>query len=104
MPESGILGFGIRNRAHGNRISFSTAKGSGLQYLESGIHSVESRIQDCLGFPHIERIVNPNAPKVSLCKEVFERCTSTGSGLFSFLDGVFAQFFLTNRLYNSKDT
>ena len=31
---------------------------------------------------------------VSLCKDVFERRTSTGSGLFfSFLDGVFAHSF-----------
>ena len=30
---------------------------------------------------------------VSLCKDVFERRTSTGSGLFSFLDGIFAQIF-----------
>ena len=30
----------------------STDKESGIQYLESGIHGVESRIQDCLGFPY----------------------------------------------------
>ena len=30
---------------------------------------------------------------VSLCKDVFERRTSTGSGLFSFLNGVFAKIF-----------
>ena len=93
MPESGILGFGIRNRAQGNRLPFSTAKGSGLQYLESGIHSVESRMLGCLGLPYMGRIVNPNSPKVSLCKDVFERCTSTGSGLFSFGDGGFAKMF-----------
>ena len=27
---------------------------TGIQYLESGIHGVESRIQDCLGFPYME--------------------------------------------------
>ena len=43
--ESGILGFGIQNPD-------STDKDS-LQYLESGIHSLESRIQDCLGFPYM---------------------------------------------------
>ena len=29
----------------------------------------------------------------SLSSNVFERCTSTGSGLFSFFDGGFAQIF-----------
>ena len=38
--ESGIHCAGIRN-----------------QYLESRIHNVESRIQDCLGFPYMERVV-----------------------------------------------
>ena len=28
---------------------------TGIQYLESGIHGVESRIQDCLGFPYMGR-------------------------------------------------
>ena len=28
----------------------STDKESKIQYLESGIHGMESRIQDCLGF------------------------------------------------------
>ena len=29
-----------------------------IQYLESGIHGVESRIQDCLGFPNVGRAVS----------------------------------------------
>ena len=33
----------------------STELKSGIQQLESGIHSVESRIQDCHGFPYIGR-------------------------------------------------
>ena len=33
----------------------STDKESGFWCLESGIHSVESRIQDCLGLPYIVR-------------------------------------------------
>ena len=41
---------------------------------------------------------------VRLSKDVFERRTSTGRGLFSFFDGEFAQKFWANRLYNSKDT
>ena len=40
---------------------------------------------------------------VSLSKDVFERRTLAGSGLL-ILDAGFAQFVLTNRLYNSKDT
>ena len=28
---------------------------TGIKCLESGIHAVESRIQDCLGFPHMRR-------------------------------------------------
>lgn len=27
-----------------------------MQYLESGIHGMESRIEDCLGFPYMERV------------------------------------------------
>ena len=56
LVESRILGFGIRNTAHGIpptigiRNPNSTYKGSEINYLESGIHGVESRIQDSLGF------------------------------------------------------
>ena len=50
-------------------------------------------IKTITGKTHMGRIVNPNSPKVSLCKDVFERCTSTGSGLFSFGDGGFAKIF-----------
>ena len=37
------LGFGFRN-------TYKAGLESGLQYLESGIHDMESKIQDCLGF------------------------------------------------------
>ena len=37
----------------------------------------------------------------SLSNNVFERRTSTGSGLFSFFDGGFAQIFFF--FYNSKE-
>ena len=40
-PKS--LGFGFRN-------TYNAGLESGLQYLESGIHDMESKIQDCLGF------------------------------------------------------
>ena len=35
----------------------STELESGIQYPESGIHSVESRIQDSPGFPYMGRII-----------------------------------------------
>ena len=35
----------------------STELESGIQYSESGIHRVESRIQDCHGFPYMGRCV-----------------------------------------------
>ena len=44
--ESEIAGFGIRNTAQGIRNLSSSDN-------ESAIHGVESRIQDCLGFPYI---------------------------------------------------
>ena len=33
---------------------------TGIQYLESGMHGVESKIQDCLGFPYMERFFKLN--------------------------------------------
>ena len=59
-PESGRMGFGIQKHlkesgiplTNGIRNPCSTDKESEIQYLESGIHSMESRIQDCLGFPY----------------------------------------------------
>ena len=47
--ESGILGFGNRNAS-------STDKEFGIQHLESEIQGIESRIQDCLGFPYMGRL------------------------------------------------
>ena len=55
LLESGIPGLGIRNTARGiqnptnnwNPESKVHWKISGIQYLEFGIHGVESRIQDC---------------------------------------------------------
>ena len=57
-PESGIfclwksrfLGFLIRDTAQGIRNPSSTDKESRIQYLKSGIHGVETRVQDRLGF------------------------------------------------------
>ena len=47
--ESGILlAIGIRNPS-------SIDKESGIQYLKSRIHSVESRIKDFLGLPYMGR-------------------------------------------------
>ena len=56
LVESGILGFGIRNPSKDlypeSKVPLTK---TGIQYLESGIQGVESRIQDCLRFPYIER-------------------------------------------------
>ena len=50
LKETGIpLTMGIRNPS-------STNKGSGIQYPESGIDGVESRIQGCLGFRYMKAI------------------------------------------------
>ena len=53
LVESGILGFGIRNPFKSS-IQVPLTK-TEIHYLESVIHGVESRIQDCLGFPYIGR-------------------------------------------------
>ena len=62
LMESGILSFGIWNTDQGiwnpnndrNLEFYSFTEKYWIQYLESGIHSVESRIQDCAGlFPYM---------------------------------------------------
>ena len=59
--ESGILGFGIRDTVQGDGIPItigirnSSSTNTRIQYLESGIQRVESRIQDCLRFTYMER-------------------------------------------------
>ena len=52
-----ILGFGIRNLS-------STDKESVIQYQESGIHNLESRIQDCLDYFSIGRFSHPPQPVI----------------------------------------
>ena len=49
--ESRILGFGIRIQPKEYRIQVQLTK-TGINYLDCRIHSIESRIQDCLGFPY----------------------------------------------------
>ena len=57
LVESGILlRIGIQN-------PISTDKESWIQYLESGIHGMESRIQDFRGFLYMERIFQWHGPK-----------------------------------------
>ena len=49
---------------------------SGIQYSESGIHRVESTIQDCHGFPYMGRnlgIVYRNLGQYSKAKENYEK-------------------------------
>ena len=62
--ESGLMRFGIRNLKESEipltiriRNPSSTDMNSGIQYLESGIPGVESRMQDCPGFHYIGRAV-----------------------------------------------
>ena len=49
LSSQAILGSGIWNWAWGIPNPSSTDNESRIQCLESGIHSMESRIQDCLG-------------------------------------------------------
>ena len=64
LGKSGILGFGIWNAALGianptndwNSKSKVPLTKTGIQYQESGIQCVKSRIQNCLGFPYLERL------------------------------------------------
>ena len=64
LVKSGILGFGIWNTALGigNAINDWNSKSkvpltkTGVQYQESGIQCVKSRIQNCLGFPYVGRL------------------------------------------------
>ena len=61
LVESRILGFGIQNKAQEIRNTTKALESGiqvaltriGIQYLEWSIHGVESRIQGCLGFPHM---------------------------------------------------
>ena len=54
--ESGILGFGILNLSEKkSEIPITTGIQNPSSTDKSGIHSVEARIQDCLGFPYAGR-------------------------------------------------
>ena len=59
LKESGIpLTIGVRNP------SATDKESTGIQYLESGIHGVESRVQieDCLRFPYMGGTFLPQRP------------------------------------------
>ena len=64
LVESRILGFGIQNTAQEIRNTTKALESGiqvaltriGIQYLEWGIHGRESRIQGCLGFPHMGQL------------------------------------------------
>ena len=62
LVESGILGFGIQKTAQGIRNlsnhwnpESTDYTNMELQNQEFRIHGVDSRIQDCLGFPYLGR-------------------------------------------------
>ena len=60
LLESGMLGFGIRNTGQGVRSpsnDWNPESKNGIKYLNSGIHGVECRIQDCLAW--INRVEIP---------------------------------------------
>ena len=42
----------------------------GIKYLESGIHGMESRIQDCHGFPCMRQNVSQTRPDVKKADSV----------------------------------
>ena len=74
MPECGNIwpvesririnfAYGIRNdprfwnpESHSRLVVLLT--NSGIQYLQSGIHGLESRIQDCPGFSYTRRAID----------------------------------------------
>ena len=62
-PESWALEYGYSSRnlesykGLESRIQ-APLKKCAIKYLESGIYGVESRIQDCLGFPYINHSAN----------------------------------------------
>ena len=64
IPESWALKTGIQIKESGILLTIGignpryTDKESRIQYLESGMHDVESRFQGCLGFPYILQRVN----------------------------------------------
>ena len=70
--ESGILGFGIRNTAqriwnptNDWKVVQGLLTNTGIQYLEYRILSVDSRIQDCPGFPYIWRLEQTNTKEIT---------------------------------------
>ena len=66
-----------------------------IQYLESGIHGMESRIQDCDGFPYIGRYIETLKQKHSFVPEMMEdlraemECKSCTYFSHSYKPGVF---------------
>ena len=56
LKESGILlRIGIQSKVPLEKTGIKCLEKTGIKCLESGIHGVESRIQDCLGFPNMRR-------------------------------------------------
>ena len=89
--ESRILVFGIQNISQGiwdhtkRRIQNpgSTHKESWIQYLESGIHGVESRIQYCVGFRCMRQVLH----WVPLKRGTYVPCLNVKTVDFAFWGG-----------------
>ena len=57
---------GIRIQESGKILQVESGILTEIHYLESGIHGVESRIQDCLRFPYMGR-----TERVSILQKIF---------------------------------
>ena len=85
LKESGIpLTIGIRNP---NSIN----KESRIQYLESGICGVESRIQDCLGFSYMGRLVSLKVYRIDHWAQLFEGRLALNPGFFFLCSKAFSR-------------
>ena len=83
LVEFGIQGFGIRNTTNvwNPKSKFHWPRRIGIQYLGSGIHGVESRIQDWI--PSLVRCIGLNSPSNSLV--YVNTCFFVSSSFESFI-------------------
>ena len=72
-PESSALEYRIQPKESGIplKIEIGNSIFTDKVYFESGIHSVESRIQYCVGFPYIGRLPSEEDQATCLVSDVF---------------------------------